>query len=295
MNGPTRPPRIPGGLRALLLAVLAVPLLAGCASLVSRAGAGLGRDLGAGVLNQDDPQTVADGLPAYLLLVDGLLTSSPDNADLLLTGATLNGAYAGSFAPEPERRKRLALKAEAYARRAACLRAKDLCAALGRPYEDFMAAVARLRERDVPVAHALAVAWAGVLQADPSDWERIADLPRVEALLLRTRALSPRHDGGSASMYLGVLNCLRPESLGGKPRDGIRFFEEALSLSDGRNQMARVLDAEYCARLLFDQERHDALLAQALQADPAAPGLMLVNTLAQRRARELQESAKDYF
>ena len=295
MNGSTRPPRTPGGRRALLLAVLVVPLLAGCASLVSRAGAGLGRDLGAGVLNQDDPQTVADGLPAYLLLVDGLLTSSPDNADLLLTGATLNGAYAGSFAPEPERRKRLALKAEAYARRAACLRAKDLCASLDRPYEDFATAVVRLRERDVPVAHALAVAWAGVLQADPSDWERIADLPRVEALLLRTRELSPRHDGGSASMYLGVLNCLRPESLGGRPRDGIRYFEEALSLSGGRNQMARVLDAEYCARLLFDQERHDALLAQALQADPVAPGLTLVNTLAQRRARELQESAKDYF
>jgi hypothetical protein len=91
MNG-ANPPRIPGGLRALLLGALAVPLLAGCASLVSRAGASLGRDLGAGVLNQDDPQTVADGLPAYLLLVDGLLTSSPDDADLLLTGATLNGA-----------------------------------------------------------------------------------------------------------------------------------------------------------------------------------------------------------
>ena len=287
--------RASDGLRGALAALLAVLLLGGCASLVGRATAGLGRDLGAGVLNQDNPQTVADGLPAYLLLIDGLLTSSPDSADLLLTGATLNGAYAGAFAPEPERRLRLALKAETYARRATCLRAKDLCAALQQPYEEFAAAVARLRERDVPVAHALAVAWAGVLQADPSDWERIADLPRVEALLQRTRALSPRHDGGSASMYLGVLNCLRPESLGGRPRDGMRYFEEASALSGGRNQMARVLDAEYCARLLFDQERHDALLAQALQADPVAPGLTLANTLAQRRARLLQESAKDYF
>lgn len=295
MNGSFPPPRTTRGLRTLVVAAAAVLLLGGCASLVGRATAGLGRDLGAGVLNQDDPQTVADGLPAYLLLVDGLLTSSPDNVDLLLTGANLNGAYAGSFAPEPERRKRLALKAERYARQATCLRAKPLCAALGQPFEAFNAAVAALAARDVPVAHALAVAWAGVLQADPSDWERVADLPRVEALLLRTRALSPRHDGGSASMYLGVLNCLRPESLGGRPRDGIAFFEEALALSNGRNQMARVLDAEYCARLLFDQERHDALLAQALQADPAAPGLTLVNTLAQRRARELQQSAKDYF
>jgi hypothetical protein len=96
-------------------------------------------------------------------------------------------------------------------------------------------------------------------------------------------------------MYLGVLNCLRPESIGGKPRDGIRYFEEALAISDGRNQMARVLDAEYCARLLFEPERHDRLLAEVEAADPHAPGLTLINTLAQRRAAQLRESAKDYF
>jgi hypothetical protein len=290
----------PAGARAwrLLAGALSVLLIlatSGCASLIGRAGAGLGRDLGAGVLDQDDPQLVSDGLPAYLLLIDGLLRSSPDNPDLLLAGANLNGAYAGSFATEPERRKRLALKAEAYARRAACLSSKAICEALDAPFDAFSTAVGRLRERDVAVAHALAVAWAGVLQSDPGDWQRIADLPRVEALLTATRRLAPRHDGGSASMYLGVLNCLRPESLGGRPRDGIAFLEEALALSGGRNQMARVLDAEYCARLLFDQERHDRLLAEVLAADPVAPGLTLVNTLAQRRARELQESAKDYF
>jgi hypothetical protein len=283
-----------GAARALLVAGLAL-VLAGCASLVGSAGASLGRDLGAGVLEQDDPQTVADGLPAYLLLLDGLLTSSPDNVDLLLSGASLNGAYGGGFATDPERRKRLALKAESYARRAVCLRTKPLCAVLDRPYDEFAPAVAGLRVADVPVAHALAVAWAGVLQADPSDWQRIADLPRVEALLLRTRELAPDHDGGSASMYLGVLNCLRPESLGGKPKDGMRFFEEALAISGGRNQMARVLDAEYCARLLFDQERHDRLLTEVLAAEPKAPGLTLVNTLARRRAEALLASGKDYF
>jgi hypothetical protein len=289
------PRRMRGGARSLGVACVALLLLSGCASLVGRAGASLGRDLGAGVLEQDDPQTVADGLPAYLLLLDGLLISSPDNIDLLLSAASLNGAYAGGFAPEPERRKRLALKAESYARRAVCLRSKPLCVVLDRPYDEFAPVVARLGAADVPVAHALAVAWAGVLQADTSDWQRIADLPRVELLLLRTRELAPRHDGGSASMYLGVLNCLRPESIGGKPREGIRYFEEALAISGGRNQMARVLDAEYCARLLFEPERHDRLLTEVESADPRAPGLTLINTLAQRRAAELRESAKEYF
>ena len=261
--------------------------------MIGTVGAGLGRDLSAGVLEQDDPETVADGLPAYLLLIDGLLTSSPDNRDLLLAGSGLYAAYAGGFAPSPERRKRLALKAETYARRAACVRTRDFCAALDGPFDAFSAAVAA--ERDVTVLHAVAVAWAGVLQADPSDWERIAGLPMVEVLLLRVRELAPDFDGASASMYLGVLNCLRPESLGGKPQEGMRFFAEALTRSQGRNQMARVLDAEYCARLLFDQERHDRLLEEVLNAEPRAPGLTLSNTLARQRAQQLHESAKDYF
>ena len=59
--------------------------------------------------------------------------------------------------------------------------------------------------------------------------------------------------------------------------------------------MARVLYAQYYARLVFDQELHDRLLGEALAADPHAPGLTLLNVLAQQRARELLESGKDYF
>lgn len=295
MTGLRSPQRSRGIGPRLLLGLLAMAGLGGCASLIGNVGAGLGRDLSAGVLDQDDPETVADGLPAYLLLVDGLLSSSPDNADLLLSGATLYGAYAGGFTTDPERRKRLALKSEAYARRALCIRSTALCEAIDQPYDQFLPALERIGPREINVAHALAVAWAGVLQADTSDWARIADLPRVEALLGRVRALEPTFDGGTASMYLGVLNCLRPESLGGKPQDGLRYFAEALEASDGRNQMARVLDAQYCARLLFDQERHDRLLAEVLAADPRAPGLTLINTLARRQAIDLQASGKDYF
>ncbi len=295
MTGLRSPQRCRGIGPRLLLGLLAMTGLGGCASLIGNVGAGLGRDLSAGVLDQDDPQTVADGLPAYLLLIDGLLSSSPDNVDLLLSGSSLYGAYAGGFTADPERRKRLALKSEAYARRALCIRSQPLCAAIDQPYDEFTPALERIGPREVAVAHALAVAWAGVLQADTSDWARIADLPRVEALLLRVRDLTPTYDGGSASMYLGVLNCLRPESLGGKPQDGMRYFAEALDASAGRNQMARVLDAQYCARLLFDQQRHDRLLDEVLAADPRAPGLTLINTLARKQATDLQASGKDYF
>ena len=96
-------------------------------------------------------------------------------------------------------------------------------------------------------------------------------------------------------MYLGVLNSLRPEAVGGKPEEGRRHFETAFELSGGRNQMARALQAQYYARLVFDQPLHDRLLQEVLAAEPRASGWTLINMLARERAGKLLESGKDYF
>jgi TRAP transporter T-component len=280
-----------------LIALLASSVfLSGCAAIAGKAGKGVSRSLSAGVLNQDDPQLVREGLSAYLLLLGGLLDGDPHNADLLLGASKLYGAYAGTLASTDQvRRKRLALKAEDYARRAACVSVPSLCAVLDKPFDQFEPAVAQIDAKQVDVLYTLAGAWAGVLQADTSDWDHIADLPKVQVLFGRVRDLAPDYDHGSTFMYLGVLDCLRPESLGGNPKQGSEEFEQAIVRSQGKNQMARVLYAEYCARLVFDQPLHDRLLTEALAADPVVPGLTLINTLAQLRAKELQISGKDYF
>ena len=125
--------------------------------------------------------------------------------------------------------------------------------------------------------------------------DAIADLPKVESLLERVVALDPDHERGQAYMYLGVLNSIRPEAVGGKPELGRSYFEKAVSLSNGKNLYAKTLEAEFYARLVFNQELHDKLLNEVLAADPAAPGFTLMNTLAQQRARKLLDSGKDYF
>jgi hypothetical protein len=168
-----------------------------------------------------------------------------------------------------------------------------LCAALDGDQDAFAAAVAA--STDAPLLYALASAWTGSVQANTSDWGALADLPKIEALLQRVVALDPRTDGGQAYVYLGVLNSLRPEAVGGKPALGRQYFERAFELSGGRNLFAKALEAEFYARLVFDQELHDKLLAEVIAADPRAPGYTLINTLAQQRARKLLESGKDYF
>lgn len=280
-------------LRTLAIAVLLVSL-AGCASVVRTASDRFAENLGNAVLNSEDPATVRDGLPSYLLLLDSLAMPATADPSTLLAAAKLNSAYAGNFTGDDKlRARRLSKKAFDYARRATCAQDASLCATMDADPERFAQVVAT--DGNTELMYILAGSWAGYLQANSEDWGAIADLPKIQALLERVVALAPTHDSGQAWTYLGVLNSLRPEAIGGKPAEGKRDFEKAIELSGGRNLYAKTLYAEFYARLVFDQELHDKLLNEVIAADPVAPGFTLMNTLAQDRARKLLESGKDYF
>ena len=280
---------------ALLLSVFALGGT-GCASIVGSATQRFADNLGSAVLNADDPATVRDGLPAYLLLLDGLLEGDPDNVGTLLAAANLNGAYAGNFVSgDLARAQRLAAKALGLAKRATCVDEPRLCAALDGNPDDFAVALQAVGDERLGLMYGLAAAWAGHIQVNRDDWGAVADLPKVEALLMRVVAIDASHEGGLALVYLGVLNSLRPEAVGGRPAQGRAYFQQAIDTSGGRNLFAKTLKAEFYARLVFDRELHDGLLNEVLAADPRAPGYTLMNTLAQQRAAALLESGNDYF
>ncbi len=281
---------------SVILTLCVALLSSGCASIANKAADKLGSSLTAGISNHDDPDTVAAGLPAYLILLDGLIAEDPDNAGLLFAGAKLYSVYSGGFVIDSERRKRLADRGFDYARRGTCTRSAEFCAALkSGAFEAFEKVILSQRPDDIDALYALASSWASWLQADTGDWARIADLPRIEAALTRVWSQQPEYDHGNVLAYLGVLDCLRPESLGGKPERGRDRLEHAFEQSGKRNLMPKVLQAEFCARLLFDQTLHDAAIALVLEANANWPGLTLSNVIAKRRAAELLESGKDFF
>lgn len=282
--------------RRICLSLLLMMLLPGCAGIVRKAGDRMAKNLGDAVLDADDPATVRDGLPAYLLLLDGMLKGSPDSPGLLLAAAELNGAYSGNFVgDDSERGKRLARKSLEFAKRAICLSDKPLCQAMPGDVSSFQQRVSGRGERDVARMYGLAAAWAGYIQAYRDDWAAIADLPKVEALLERVVALEPEHARGLPWVYLGVLNTLRPPAAGGQPEHARAAFEKAIALSNDANLYAKVMMAEHYARLLFERELHDRLVDEVLAADPHAPGYTLMNVLAQQRAQVLRASADEYF
>jgi hypothetical protein len=282
---------------ARLVAVL-LPLalfLGGCQSLASRATTRMAENISAAVLDQRDTAIVRDGGPAYLIAIDGMIEGDPESETLLLAGARLYSAYASAFVTEPARLRLLTEHALGYAERALCLRRTALCGARDLSFDAFERALAEADRDDVPALYGLGAAWATWVQASSSDWDAIADLPRVQALMERVVALDSGYDSGMAHLYLGVLYTLRPASMGGRPADGRRHFEAAIELSQGRNLQAKVLFARQYARLVFDRALHDRLLREVLESDPEAEGFTLANVLAQEEARALLAESDEYF
>lgn len=274
---------------ALLALVLAH--LSGCASMASQ---GLANSIGQSMVNQDDPATVRAGAPAFLLLIDGLIADNPDEAPLLLAGARLYSAYAGVFVDDVQRARRMSDKALGYARRAVCPEQPGLCLS-PQPFPAFRAALAESDEDELELLYTYAVTWLGWIQTHSEDWNAIADLARVEALLERVVALEPAYERGQPHLYLGVLNSLLPPALGGRPEQGRAHFEQAIELSAGRNLMAKVEMARRYARLVFDRPLHDRLLQEVIAAPAQEPGLTLSNVLAKEQAQNLLADSADYF
>jgi hypothetical protein len=266
-------------------------LATGCASFI---GGKAADTLASAILNQDDPELVASGLPAYLLLVDGLIAESPDNAALLAAGAQLFALYGSRFAP-PERAIALTAKARRYGERAICLAHERACEWRGMDHDEFVAELEGVGGKDIGALFSYAVGWLASLDATSEDWTAVAELPWVEAAMMRTLALDETYERGAVHGYLGILNSLRPPALGGKPDVARAHFERAIELSGGRDLSIKVEYARRYARLMFDQELHDRLLTDVVNAPADAPLYTLFNVLAKHEAESLLATSKEYF
>lgn len=267
----------------------------GCASLMSSAASGLAANLEAAVQNQNDPETVRDGAPAYMLLLDSFLEGNPDDPELLSAAANLYAAYGAVFADDPARAARLTERAREYGSRAVCIRFKPGCGWPGMPFDEFTATLPGLSPQHADVVRSYAAASLASIRAHSDDWNALAELPQMEALLERYLELDGGEEHAQVYTWLGILATLRPPALGGEPDEGRKWFERAIELTNGRDLSVKVEYARGYARLLYDRELHDRLLEEVLAADPEVPGLTLTNVLAQREAEALLESADEYF
>jgi hypothetical protein len=280
--------------RFLLLA-LTVLFIPACASVVATAGSGMAGNLTSAIMNQDDPQLVRDGAPAYLLMLDSFVEGAPGNEAALGAAAELYSAYGVVFVDDPIRARKLTSRGRSYGRRALCEAREELCGIWDLNYEEFVQGLKAAQAKDVPALFTFGLSWIAYIQAHSDDFGALAKLPQAQAVLLRVKRLDYTYQQSNVEHYLAVLNTIRPPALGGDFETGKRHYERAIAVSQGRDLSIKVDYARYYARTLYDRELHDRLLNEVLEADAVQPGYTLFNTLAQDDAQQLLDSADDYF
>lgn len=278
-------------LRKLLLPFLLFSLSA-CSSMVSERFAD---NLGNAILTQSDPEIAAASIPTFLVMMDSLVLGDPHNPAILSASADLNGAYATRFVSDAARARQLTDKALQQARIAVCEVVDAICRAESTSLEAFQGALNQVHKDDIGLLYSYGTAWASWIQTHRNDWNGLAQVPKVEAVMTRVTELDENYEWGRAHLYLAVINSQLPPALGGRPERGRAHFEKAIEISQGRDLIAKVEYARHYARLVFDQQLHDRLLEEVIVAQPAVAKLNLSNALAKQQAQELLDTSKEYF
>ena len=281
--------------KSCLLPLLALSLIvSGCTSLIIKP---IFEPLSASLQQQEDLDLLKEGAPSLLLMMDGLLSSDPQNLALLLDTTKAYSSYAAALDGfgETERAATVSNRAREYGLRLLnCL--PPLEGQLNAPLDQLGKALTEIDDDQIAPLFWGAYGWATWISMQNGAPQAVADLPRVERIMLRVLELDDTYHFGAPHVFLGYYYGSIPAMYGGKPAESRKHFERALEISQRRFLAAQVAYAESYAKLQFDRELFERLLGEVL-ATPldALPELTASNQMAKMRARKLLATIDDFF
>ena len=283
----------------ILLLFLILTFPAACASnkqMTVGSTAMLLEDISKSANKQSDLRVIREGMPAYLMLIDGMVEAVPNNARLLITAAQAYASFASAFIEDADKdfARVLFAKAKDYSLRA--LEIRGLKNPATRPFTEFEAAVNRMGKDDVPYMFWTGTCWGSWIRLNLGSIAAVAELPRVEVLMKRVLVLDEQFYYGGPHLFMGILFASRPQIAGGDLKKAHYHFKKALAFSQDVFLMTRVYFASHYARKTLDRELFAASLQRVLDtpADKVAQ-LTLLNTVAHHKAQELLAQADDFF
>ena len=281
--------------------VLTVMLLlpAGCGvhkKMTVISAAALVEDVAKASYKQSDLRLIREGMPAYLMLMDGMVEGWPDNERLLLAAAQAYASYASAFvgADDAAFRDTLLTRAKTYALQA--LEQRGIVAPLTSPFDDFERQVGQTTRSDLPYVFWAGSCWASWIGIHQNSIEALAELPRVEALMRRALALDERYYYAGPHLFMGIWYASRPAVAGGSLEKAQQHFNKAMEFSQGKFLMTYVYYADYYARKTLDRELFTATLQKVIETPAGTvPELTLLNTVAHQKAKQMLGQVDEFF
>ncbi|MBA4394786.1 MAG: hypothetical protein C0407_14645 [Desulfobacca sp.] len=286
-------------LKILILSACLGLSLSGCFSsqqLILDKATGLLREISLSANRQSDVALVRQGLPSFLLTIDGMIQANPENPDLLLAGAQAYASYASLLEEgESARSSQLIQKAKTYALKALELNPlfKGI---LDTSLDNFQKSIQETDLSQVPLLFWVGSIWGTWIAQGPDPVEGMADLPKVEAMMDRVLQLDPGFYYGGPHLFKGILLTARPVQFGGDLKKADFHFQQALTFSKDKFLMTSIYYAQYYAKQRLDRDLFMNTLNKVLSIPvDRDPDLTLMNTLAHQKAKKLLSQIDDFF
>ena len=281
----------------VLLLLLIIPLQLSCASnkkMTVGAAALLLEDVVKSSSRQSDLRVIQAGMPAYLMLMGGMVEAWPGNERLLIAAAQGYASFASAFAEDQEYAVVLYGKAKNYALRS--LVQRGLKNPSDTTFEDLEKGLESLGKADVPYLFWAASCWGSWIGSNINSMEALAELPRVELMMRRVLELDEAFYYGGPHIFMGMWYAIRPKVAGGSLDKSRNHFQSAIKFGQGKFLMAYVYYAENYARRAFDRKLFESVLQKVLDT-PAdvLPDLTLLNSVAHKKAKEMLDRVEEYF
>jgi len=245
---------------------------------------------------QSDLRMIRQGMPAYLMLMDGMIEAWPNNEQLLIAAAQSYSSFASAFVEDQDKEyaKLLFARARDYALKS--LERRGLKEPVQSPFKDFKEGLKNLGKKDASYLFWGASCWANWIRLNLDSMEALAELPRVEWMMRRVLEIDEGFYYGGPHLFMGIWFASRPKAFGGDLKRAQEHFLKALELGEGKFLMAYVYYANHYARQAFDKDLFISILQKVLET-PAdiSPDLILLNTVAKKKARELLDRVEEYF
>ena len=258
--------------------------------------ASLLEDVSRASFKQSDLRLVREGMPSYLMLIDGMVEALPENKQMLITAAQSYASYASAFIQDEDKAYALTLyaKAKSYSLRA--LEQNGFKDPLSRTFEDFETGLQMTQKKDVPYLFWAASCWGSWINLNRRSMEAMAELPRVVSMMNRVLVLDETFYYSGAHIFMGILEASKPKIAGGDLNIARDYFLRAIDLGDDKFLMTKVYYATYYAKKTFDRELYISTLEEVLKT-PAdiVPELTLLNSVAHAKAKKMIAEADDYF
>lgn len=248
-------------------------------------------------LRSDDPDLVGDGLPTSLLLLEGMLETSPGRRDVAQLAGLLSFAEAFAFLEDesPERASRLYRRGLEHSW-SAFGRAGIERAIRDGTFEELHAALPGIRRDDAEALLWVCANWAMWIELNREQPRAAADLARLLPLAERVADLDEELFWGMPRILLGALHAGRPVTLGGDPVRSRAEFERAFAISGRNLLLAQVFFARFWCVQTFEAEAFETSLREVLDAPPGLlPDAELLNRIARRKAEALLARAEEIF